>query len=312
MSLAVARLKAREHIGEVASGKHKDTNQSVSVTFVRAREKFLEDSWARNKASTYGEYKRLLEKYFTYPEMLDAITRQDVMDVVASLKDRPGEAQHAFVAIRTMMNWAVHRGLIQSSPVPPMRFGKVSRTRILSDEELKLVWKRAAEVGYPYGTIVQLLILTGQRRGEIAGLHRSWTSHDAITFPAGFCKNKREHWFPIGPFTKEIIASIRKNTDMLFPARGVEDRPFSGWSKAKREFVRPLSIVPYTLHDLRRTYSSQLAALGTPIHVTEKLLNHVSGTLSDVAAVYNRYSYADEMRQAVTAYEAHIAKLIKA
>lgn len=87
------------------------------------------------------------------------------------------------------------------------------------------------------------------------------------------------------------------------------DVPFSGWSKAKLEFDAPLAIADYTLHDLRRTFSSQMAALSTPIHVTEKLLNHVSGTLRGVAAVYNRYSYATEMRTAIEAHEAHVLRL---
>lgn len=97
---------------------------------------------------------------------------------------------------------------------------------------------------------------------------------------------------------------------MFFPARGASEKPFNGWGKSKARLDAPLDISPYTLHDLRRTFSSNLARLGTPIHVTEKLLNHISGTVSGVAAVYNRYSYIDEMRQAVTLHDEHIAKLI--
>jgi integrase len=153
-------------------------------------------------------------------------------------------------------------------------------------------------VGYPYGTIVKLLILTGQRRGEIAGLRRSWITDDAITFPQGFTKNRREHRIPISPLTEEIIARIPGVTDLLFPARGTEKKvlPFNGWSKSKTEFDAPLGIPEWTLHDLRRTYSSNLAKLGVPIHVTERLLNHVTGIISGIAAVYNRHSYWEEMR----------------
>src|SRR5690606_19610198 len=97
--------------------------------------------------------------------------------------------------------------------------------------------------------------------------------------------------------------------DMLFPARGVPDHPFNGWGKSKERFDTPLEVAAYTLHDLRRTFSSNLARLGTPIHVTEKLLNHVSGTVSGVAAIYNRYSYLDEMRAALVLHDEHLAKL---
>jgi integrase len=194
--------------------------------------------------------------------------------------------------------------------VPTIRFQSVSRTRILTENELTSIWHRAEEVGYPYGVLIKLLILTGQRRGEIVGLRRSWISKDTITFPVGFCKNKREHVIPLGAMARSIVDGIPNDGELLFRARGQTDTTFSGWSKAKAQFDEPLSIAPYTLHDLRRTYSSQMAALGTPIHVTEKLLNHVSGTLSGVAGVYNRYSYATEMRSAIEAYETRLLALI--
>ena len=99
----------------------------------------------------------------------------------------------------------------------------------------------------------------------------------------------------------------------LFPAirshvRGKPTTTFNGWSKAKRDFDATLENVgPFTLHDLRRTFSSTLAAFGTPIHVTEKILNHTTGTLSGVAAIYNRHTYMDEMREAITKFERYIS-----
>ena len=88
-------------------------------------------------------------------------------------------------------------------------------------------------------------------------------------------------------------------------------KPGQGWAPTKPKFDATLeNVAPYTLHDLRRTFSSCLAALGTPIHVTEKLLNHVSGTVSGVAAIYNRHTYMDEMREAITDYEETLATLV--
>lgn len=279
-----------------------------SVTFSNARDRFIEDTKARTKTRTVDEYERLLKRHFPFENELTAVSRKDIVEHITKLRNVPSIEQHAFVAIRTMMNWCVRHGLLDVSPVPKLRFSTHSRTRVLTDDELKSVWNRAQAVGYPYGAIVQLLILTGQRRGEIAGLRRSWIEDDAITFPAGFTKNKREHRIPIGPLTKEIIAAIPGTTDLLFPAKGKgkEELPFNGWSKCKSEFDKPLSLVPYTLHDFRRTYSSNLAKLDVPIHVTEKLLNHVSGTISGVAAVYNRHSYWEEMISAIAVHEANL------
>ena len=299
LTLADARKKAVETLAYLISEKDTPTTKAASLSFSEAREQFLADACKRNKASTYIEYKRLLTRHFTFGKLLSAVSRHDIMEAVTAERDQPSVEQHCFVAIRTMMNWCARQGLLETSPVPHLRFSTKSRKRILTDIELKLIWQRAELVGHPYGSIVQLLILTGQRRGEIAGLRRSWISDCAITFPEGFCKNKREHRIPIGELTHQIIANIPDGHELLFPARGKPKQPFNGWSKAKREFDEPLEIASYTLHDLRRTYSSSLAKFGVPIHVTEKLLNHVSGTISGVAAVYNRHDYWEKMRAAV-------------
>lgn len=298
LSLAEARRKAKEVLGKVVA---EEKGEMPSLSFEEVRERFLADSAHRTKSSTHAEHTRLLTKHFTFTKNVGAITLADIMDAIKDVRHHQSLEQHCYVAIRTLMNWAVRHGYLAASPVPSMRYSAPSRTRVLTDEELRAVWHRAEEVGYPYGTIIKLLILTGQRRGEIAGLRRSWITDDAITFPAGFTKNKREHKIPIGPLTKDIIAAIPGTTDLLFPARGAEKQqlPFNGWSKSKAEFDKPLGIPEWTLHDLRRTYSSNLAKLGVPIHVTERLLNHVSGTISGVAAVYNRHSYWEEMREVV-------------
>lgn len=310
MSLAEARIAAKRVQGEVAGPIDAPPSQIGLLPFTTVRSQFLRDTATRTKTSTLSECRRLLEKHFTFDKPVGAVTRQDITSVIAEMGDRPGAAKHAFIAIRTMMNWAVRHGHLAATPVPPLKFKSPSRTRVLADDELAAVWRRAEEIGYPYGTLVQLLILTGQRRGEIAGLRRAWVKDGTITFPVGFCKNKREHVVPLSPLAQEIMTTVPGNDALLFPARGASSNPFSGWSKAKREFDRPLSLAPYTLHDLRRTFASQLAALGTPIHVTEKLLNHISGSLSGVAAIYNRYTYAPEMKAAAEAYEAHLRRLL--
>lgn len=310
MSLADARIAAKRAQAEISRADPALPATVTAISFNGARTKFLADCDRRNKASTAGEYRRLLTKHFVFEKDLGALTRRDISNVVDKLSATPSEQKHTFVAIRTMMNWCVKRGWLETSPVPPLSFDVVTRERVLTDNELAAVWERAQEYGYPFGRIVQLLILTGQRRGEIAGLRYSWIDEDLITFPAGFTKNKREHNVPLGPMAMEIIKGLPECGELLFPARGRPEAAFSGWSKSKPKFDKPLEIAPYTLHDLRRTYSSTMARLGVPLHVTEKLLNHVSGSISGVAAVYNRHSYREEMRAAVAAYEAHLAKLV--
>lgn len=285
--------------------------QKMSMHFAEARRRFLADSKIRNKERTYTDYRRLLNRHFSFMKDIPDLSRRDVMSVIEGLAQTPSEQQHAFVAIRVMMNWCVKGGLIHTSPVPPLSFTTPARSHILSDVDLAAVWERAGDIGYPYGSIMQLLILTGQRRGEIAALRRSWIEDDMAVFPAGFTKNKREHRLPLSPMAQKVLRGLPDTGDLFFPARGTEGRAFNGWGKSKQRFDKTLEVAPYTLHDLRRTFSSNMARLGTPIHVTEKLLNHISGTVSGVAAVYNRYSYLDEMRLAVTCHDHYLAKLIE-
>ena len=309
LSLSLARTDAKRFFVQYTD--EPQIYDEPSISFIEAKEQFIADSAGRNKPRTVADYTRLLNKHFPFSSKLDEINRQKIMKVISGLSKTPSEQSHAYVAIRTMMNWCVRHGLIEHSVVPFLKHGSAPRNRILDANELRAVYSRAKDVPYPFGPIVQLAILTGQRRSEIGSLRRSWINSDNIIFPEGFTKNKREHCFPISKTVCSIIESIPNTGDLFFPAATNFEKPFSGWAWHKRKFDTGMEGVgPYTLHDLRRTFSSSMAMLGTPIHVTEKLLNHVSGTISGVAAVYNRHSYMDEMRTAITAYDEYLENLI--
>jgi integrase len=308
LSLSDARKEARRFLAQVVDLPRMADIQAV--TFAEAKNEFLKDCSARNKPRTVADYTRLLNRHFNFRTDIQSLSRQQIMKVVSSLAGTPSEQAHAYVAVRTMMNWCVRHGYIDHSPVPSMNRRMTSRNRILTEVEMKAVYRRATDYPYPYGPIVLLAILTGQRRGEIAAIRRSWIVNDAVIFPEGFVKNKREHRLPLPPTALSVISSLPVSGDLLFPARTNLEKPFNGWGKCKLRFDEPLKIEPYTLHDLRRTFSSNMAMLGVPIQVTEKLLNHISGTVSGVAAVYNRYSYFDEMSEALERYDEFLAKLI--
>lgn len=308
LGLANARKEAKKFLADYEHLPQELKQQSVS--FSHAREQFLASCVGRNKERTIKDYTRLLHRHFKYNCQLHELNRASLMKVISSLSSTPSEQNHAFVAIRTMLNWCVRQGIIEHHALPAISTKTQQRTRILNDEELKAVLQRAKEFPYPYGAIVKLIIHTGQRRTEIASIKRSWVEDDYIVFPEGFTKNKREHRIPISKTVQKLLKSIPETSDLYFPSRINDEKPFNGWGKCKVNFDKEVDIAPYTLHDLRRTYSSKMAELGTPIHVTEKLLNHVSGTISGVAAIYNRYSYMDEMKEAVRNYESHLQSLI--
>ncbi len=313
LSLADARKQARQLLA--TSALEDDalfSSQAAPVSFADAKARFLEDSQRRNKPRTFNDYKRLLDRHFNFSGDIQSVERKQVMKVISELSATPSEQSHAFVAVRTMMNWCARHGLIEHSVVPPMKQKTVERNRVLTDNELRRVYQRAQETPFPFGPIVQLLLLTGQRRAEVGQMRRSWITDNSVTFPEGFAKNKREHRFPLSPMARAVVDALPNTGDLLFPAATNFEKPFTTYAWHKARFDEGLEDVgPYTLHDLRRTFATTHAKIGTPIHVTEKLLNHVSGTISGVAAVYNRHSYFEEMQAAMADYDNYIDNVVE-
>jgi integrase len=183
---------------------------------------------------------------------------------------------------------------------------------VLLDDEIRIIWNAATE--YPFGMLVRLLLLTGQRRGETTALKWDYIDLErgTIFLPRAITKNNRDHLIPLGELGRSHIASIPRACEYLFPARGYSDRPYCGWSKGKAALDRAYVLPQWGLHDIRRTVATNLAALNTPPHVVEKLLNHASGTISGVAAIYNRFQYLDEMRDGLTKWEARLTSIVSA
>jgi integrase len=189
---------------------------------------------------------------------------------------------------------------------PPSKYKP--RERVLSGEELKKVWDAATE--YPFGSIVRLLILTGQRKTEIGTLQFEQINGQDETITLPDTKNGRAHTFPIGPMARALIKEVPRDGNFLFMGR-VKGQPYNGWGKDKTELEKLCGVKGWTLHDLRRTFATNLAALGTPIYVTEKLLNHVSGTMSGIVSVYQRHNYEKECRETVNQWEKRLTGLVK-
>jgi integrase len=287
LSLQDARRKAKLILGSPA------LPPPSQLTFESALTTFLDTHCIHLRRRTRAEMERLLRRHFAFEKALAKITRRDVQGILDRLTATPSEAIHAFKAIRTFFLWSHRRGDIDVNPIAGMSMPAKERTRdrVLTPQELKAIWHAAAD--HPFGTIIRLLILTGQRRSEIQ--HASLDGEIA-TIAAKYVKNGRAHSFPVGDMAKSLLAA---------------NLEFNGWSKAKARLDRIIAISHWTLHDLRRTYATIHASIGTPPHIIERLLNHVSGTISGVAAIYNRFQYANEMHAAVITYEAHIAKLIE-
>ena len=212
--------------------------------------------------------------------------------------------------LRTFFNWCIPRYLKASPCVGLKMPAYKSRDRVLTEDELRRVWIACEYMPEPFGKIVRLLILTGQRKGEIGALTWDYVKDNKILLPKTLTKNGREHEFPVGKMTMQAINSVPvgRGATYLFQGRNGQ---YNGWGKHFKELLKRSGTTGWTLHDLLRTFATNLAALNVPIHVTEKLLNHVSGTLGGIAGVYNRHSYWTEQVEAIQLWEKRLQEIAR-
>jgi integrase len=312
LSLKDAREKARDILAEKQLGRY----QSSTVTFTEALELYFKNHLDKNvRPKTSKETKRLLDKHFRprlQHEKLVDITKASVAPIVGKLLDTPSTALHAHTAVTGFFRWS-RAQFLEHNPLDGMKppYRPVSRDRVLSAHELRRVFSCAMDEG-SFNALVALLTLSGQRVNQIANLRGEFIDyeHKTITWPGALMKGKREHTIPYGDLTASILEG-RPKKGLLFPARGQPDKPLNGFSKLKQEFGETCGVSDWTLHDLRRTFSTNLAALQIPQHVTEKLLDHRTGTISGVAAIYNRYTFMDEMRAAIAKWEDRLSEVLR-
>lgn len=234
-------------------------------------------------------------------DTIDRATAHELLDDIA-MKHGIGPAREVRKHVTKLFNWAVDRGLLAASPVAGMRRPELAyspRERVLSMAELKAVWEAAGKMGYPFGDMVKLLILTAQRRAEVAEMQRGWLLPEQAAFevPADHYKTDRPQVVPFSaPAVSMVEALPRWNGgDYLFSTTAGR-RPVSGFSKAKARLDKLSKIGGWTLHDLRRSAATHMARLGIPQEHIERVLGHA---IEGVAGTYNRYSYLEEKRAAL-------------
>jgi integrase len=213
-------------------------------------------------------------------------------------------------ALSACFQWAMKKGRAESNPVLlTEQMEQVSRKRFLSDDEIKIVWDSAGDDDY--GSIVRLLILTGQRRDEISELRWNEVKLDLnmISLPPERVKNDQDHDLPMSPPVRSIIAARPRNDGLVFA-------PIMSWSRRKLRLDAAITeklgraLPPWTLHDLRRTAATGMADIGIQPHVIEAVLNHISGSKRGVAGVYNRSTYAPEKKRALNKWADRVLAII--
>lgn len=319
-----------------ADAERERRRNAVTLSFSDYADRFIELYLKEHWADSWTEGRRIMDKNIKPVfggRPLSSITRADVSQLLDHYADRPAMKKNTHSVLRKLFKWAANRGDIATSPIAEMQGPKAvpSRKRVLTHEEIVCAWLAAGEMGYPWQPVIRLLIATLQRRAEVAGL--VWNELDLASavweLPPERAKNDEGHRVPLASLAvKEIDALRRQARGLLFTTTG--KTAVSGFSDAKEKLdermlaimraraerggrdARDIELVPWRFHDLRRTGTTNLQALGIPIEVTEAVINHISGTTAGVAGVYNRFKYDPQKIVALTAWDTKLRELLVA
>jgi len=307
-------------MGQVAKGENpaaarKSTAEASRAVALRERVTLarLVDEWTRlhlthRKASYQVEAPRALKRAFKdwWQRPASLLARGDVVAVLDQLT--PAMARAVVAYGRACFAWAASRGTVPGNPFLSLAVSTstAKRDRVLTDEEAAKVWRAAATTAAPYGRIVQLLLLTGQRRDEVGGMCWDELAPDlsAWTIPAGRTKNGVPSVVPLSKPARAILTCRERTRGLVFPGEG--GRPFGNWTKAKIALDRACGVPGWCLHDLRRTLATGLQRLGVRLEVTEAVLNHISGSKRGVVGIYQRHDWRAEKEAALAGWAAHL------
>lgn len=333
MMLAEARKAARIALQDVAEGHDPGTSRKADRAAdlsgedrVDTRSRQFIERYCKPRNRSWAEVERqfrveIVPKWGS--RRVREIHRRDVIEMIEGIVARgaPVQANRVLATLSRFFGWLAERDVVTVSPVEGIRkpAPEVSRDRILSDAEIVAFWNATEPLGYPFGTISRILLLTGQRRTEVSGTRWSDLDMDRREWliPAERAKNGIPHTVPLADAVLATLATVPRvaGQDLLFSTTG--DTPVSGWSKAKARLDALMEaelsdvVRPWALHDLRRTAASGMARLGVNVPVIEKVLNHVSGSFRGVAGVYNRHDFAGEKRAALDAWARCVIDLVE-
>jgi integrase len=360
IGLAAARKRAQKALAAVVDGVDPSAQKKAAREAEKAanstadRVETVVDAYVMSylakkaKPSWAKEAERLLRveilPKFGKKRLRD-LTDDDIHKLLKEIAERaPITANRTFAVFRKLCHWAMSRDggkLIKTSPCDgvEMPTAERPRDRVLDDAEIKLAWEAFEAVGWPFGPIGKLLLLTGARRDEVASME--WRELDLEAgvwrIPRERTKNKRAHEIPL----PAAVVDILKGLPRVEPTRRVDGTvppalvfsttgatAVSGFSRAKeavdaaivdslREEATARGGDPddikapdWVIHDLRRTVATNLQKLGVRLEVTEAVLNHVSGSRAGIVGIYQRHEWAAEKRQALDAWARRLESIV--
>jgi integrase len=305
----VARLDGRDPAEEKKQARRRlvvDQIEDLVETFIRERL-----SKIRSARTLSNRLRRDVIPYWGAKSVHD-IKKRDVIDLVSKISERNSHAGYRLLKVlKTFFRWCVGRAVIEASPAEGLStdYREVSRDRVLTDDELAAIIVAARKMSWPYGGIVEFLALTGQRREEVVQASPSEIDPQARTWsiPGDRTKNRKAHIVHLSEPALAVISG-RLTGKYIFPTS--TGHHFQAYSQSKHVLDELCGVSGWRLHDLRRTIVSGMARMGIPPHVADKILNHQSGTISGVAAVYQRHDFLAERKEALDQWGAHVTELV--
>jgi integrase len=333
-----SELHAKVRLGNdpaAQKAENKARAANIADNLIRA---FLESQQRRLRPNSFREVARHLSVYAKplHRVALDSIDRRAIAGLLNDVANNSGAvtANRLRATLSSMFAWAMREGLAEGNPViNTTKREEKSRDRVLSNEELRWIWNALEDDDY--GSIIKLLMLTGQRANEIAGLRWFEVLDDRLDLAGDRTKNGRPHFVPLSEPALAILNARprRKYSDgrpreLVF---GLGEGLFGGWSKCKAQLEARIltmrreaaasagqdpdhvrSLAHWTPHDLRRTFVTKLADdLKVLPHVIEAAINHVSGHKGGVAGIYNKATYYQERQHAMAIWAAHMLVLVQ-
>src|SRR3984885_8643614 len=285
--------------------------------FASVGREYLERQVKRNTAaSTYHETARIIAQD-VIPEWgkrpIGSIAKRDVIALIDKKVASGAEVQanRILARLKTLFGWAIEKDRIEINPCdglkPPTK--EKARDRVLNEAEIRAFWAATKELGWPFGSLFRLLILTAQRRDEVATME--WSEIDlerhVWSLPREKAKNDQGHDVHLSQQAVDLLLALpRIEGGLVFSTNG--RTAVSGFSRSKERLdglmgqsIGP-QVHPWILHDLRRTAATGMAGLRVLPHVVDRILNHTSGTIRGVARVYNRFEYGEERKAALEAW----------
>lgn len=352
VSLKDSREEARRILAAVDEGGDPQAEARIAnddFLIKNVFEDFLKRYVEKNNAPNVAKRRRKIFEAEILPAWgnrhVAEIKRRDVVKFIDEIIDRdaPVQANRTFSFLKKFFNWCIDRDVIEHSPMNRMKepSDEESRERVLTEDEIRLVWHAAEKEGYPFGPAIQLLILSAQRRQEVGGARRQEFGGSADfgsnlpvwTIPKGRTKNRKsDHVVPLTEWMDQLFSSqpvIAGDFDFIFT--NFQKKASTGWSKCKERMdaailkmkreeaeargedaskVQPMN--DWRFHDLRRTAATFMASNQIKVlpHVIEAVLNHKSGAVKGVAGIYNRYQYFEEKLEALTKWEAVVRRIV--